>query len=325
MDFSIEPMPMEQSAFSRWTAFLRSRGLRWEPGVQWVALLTQEDQILACGALRGKTLCLIAVDPSIEGEDACAKIVTALVTKAYQLGQTHLFLCTKPIHERIFRSFGFYPLAQTSDMLLMENQGEGLKRYLKSIPVLTGLVGAVVLNGNPFTLGHQRLLEYASAHCDGVYAFVLSEEGARFSSEERFELAKAGTAHLPNCRVVRSGEYLVSRATFPAYFIKEEGRVQDARAELDLALFWQRIAPALGITRRFVGAEPYCPVTRAYNAQMQEILPQHGISVTEVPRSDGISASSVRKLMDAGDLAAIRPLVPEETYRLIQKKVSVHG
>ena len=97
---------------------------------------------------------------------------------------------------------------------------------------------------------------------------------------------------LPNVDVVPGGDYIISRATFPAYFL--QGDPEQARCDLELTLFGKRIAPALGITRRFVGQEPYSPVTARYNRRMQALLPRWGISVTEIPRLEGISASRVR-------------------------------
>ena len=123
---------------------------------------------------------------------------------------------------------------------------------------------------------------------------------------------RRGTADLPNVDVVPGGDYIISRATFPAYFL--QGDPEQARCDLELTLFGKRIAPALGITRRFVGQQPYSPVTARYNQRMQALLPQWGIRVEEIPRLEGISASRVRQLLRQGRLAELQPLVPETTY-----------
>ena len=87
-----------------------------------------------------------------------------------------------------------------------------------------------------------------------------------------------------------------------------------AQADLDIALFAQKIAPTLSITRRFVGTEPFCPITARYNQRMAEELPRYGIQLIQLPRKDAISASRVRQLLRQGRLADIQPLVPETTY-----------
>jgi len=197
-------------------------------------------------------------------------------------------------------------------MLMMEHRRGGVERYLASLPAYDGESGAVVCHANPFTRGHRHLVEYAAARCPHLYVFVLSEETGDFPAADRLELVRRGTEDLPNVDVVPGGDYIISRATFPAYFL--QGDPEQARCDLELTLFGKRIAPALGITRRFVGQEPYSPVTARYNRRMQALLPRWGISVTEIPRLEGISASRVRQLLRQGRLADIQPLVPETTY-----------
>ena len=74
----------------------------------------------------------------------------------------------------------------------------------------------------------------------------------------------------------------------------------------------------LGISRRFVGTEPLCPVTAAYNRAMASALPQAGVELVEIPRleQDGVpvSATAVRRLIADGRWREIRPLVPQAAY-----------
>lgn len=55
---------------------------------------------------------------------------------------------------------------------------------------------------------------------------------------------------------------------------------------------------------RFVGTEPFCQVTSAYNREMKRILPEYGIEVVEIPRKqlDGleISASQGARVPEGG-------------------------
>ena len=89
----------------------------------------------------------------------------------------------------------------------------------------------------------------------------------------------------------------------------------------------KRIAPALGISKRFVGNEPYSPVTNAYNTKMKELLPAHGIELVEILRygvdgdSSGlaVSASRVRKLLKDGDIEAARMLLPKTSFEIISR------
>ena len=82
-------------------------------------------------------------------------------------------------------------------------------------------------------------------------------------------------------------------------------------------MFANHFAPALNITRRFVGTEPFSPVTDAYNRQMMDFLPKKDIEVTLIQRKelDGgpISASRVRALLEERKWEELSRLVPETT------------
>lgn len=60
--------------------------------------------------------------------------------------------------------------------------------------------------------------------------------------------------------------------------------MDDCHCQIDLQLFREHLAPALGITHRFVGSEPFCPLTCAYNQRMHDILhdPKRSGPVIEV-------------------------------------------
>lgn len=318
MNVSRHAAPLASFLADRYRAFLECRGLRDEQDADTIVLMTDDDgSILACGARSGRVIKQLAVSPAAEGEGACAVILSELIEDACKAGHTHLFLCTKPENKSMFQSMGFFPIAQTADALLMENRRNGIDSFLASLPHPDGNAGAVVCNCNPFTLGHRHLIETAAKECDSLHVFVLSETLSAFSPEERLELVKLGTADIPNCFIHQSEDYLVSRATFPAYFIKDSGRADSVRADLDITIFVEKIAPALGISVRFVGEEPFCSVTRAYNERMKELLPAHGIELREIPRYNDISASRVRALMKEKNYEAIKPLVPETTYAAI--------
>ena len=318
MDISLFPAPLQGRLGERYKDFLFSCGLRDEADADVIVLMTDDDfAIVACGARAGHTLKQFAVSPAIEGGGACASILSALQSEAMQRGIARLFLCTKPQNLRMFASMGFYPIVSTADAVLTENRRNGFSDYLASLPRFDGVRGAVVMNADPFTRGHLHLLEYAAAHCDALYVFAVSEDGSLFSPEERYAMIERGSAHIRNRVVCRSDMYLVSRATFPAYFIRDESRVDAVRSDLDIELFRTRIAPALGVTKRFVGEEPFSPTTRAYNERMKALLPEKGIELIEIPRLADISASRVRALLRAGEYEKTAEAVPETTYETI--------
>ena len=311
--------PLSEARLFQVKNFLSARGLTMEDAPDYTVVLRDGDgEIAATGSLCGTLVKYVAVADTAQGEGACATVMSELVSHAYRAGNTHLFLFTKPENDRMFSSLGFYELARTKDALMMENKKDGLSRFLSELEhgALQN-TGAVVVNCNPFTYGHLYLIETAASRCSELHVFVVSEDKSEFPAEVRYDLVKRGTEHLNNVYVHRGGKYIISSATFPAYFLKDKNRTTDIKADLDLALFGGRVAPALNIKTRFVGTEPYCAVTNAYNMRMKVLLPSLGIEVVELERKDGISASEVRRLMHSGQLEALKKLVPQVTYDYI--------
>jgi [citrate (pro-3S)-lyase] ligase len=326
MDVSLFYPPLPKRLQARYKDFLSSADLRDEEDADVVALVTDDDfNVVACGARAGHTLKQFAVSPDLEGEGIFATVLSELLNEAARAGQKRLFICTKPKNRAMFSSMGFYPIVETKDAVLMEDRKNGFSDYLASLPRYEGECGAVVVNGDPFTRGHLHLIEYAAAHCDALYVFSVSEPGSMFSPDERFEMLRAGTAHLQNCHVEHTDEYLVSRETFPAYFIRDEEHADKVKADLDVELFRTRIAPALHIKKRFVGEEPFSPTTRAYNERMKALLPECGIELIEIPRLLDISASRVRALILDDRPEETRDLVPETTYEAILRYAHRHA
>lgn len=182
-------------------------------------------------------------------------------------------------------------------------------------------IGSIVMNCNPFTFGHRHLIEYAAERVDFLIIFVVEEDASLFTFEERFAMVCEGTADLKNVKAVPSGDFILSKRSFPEYFMKEADEDIVQNTENDITLFAEKIAPVLGITHRFVGEEPEDEVTNAYNRAMKKILPAHGIELVEIPRKqDGkavISASRVRKCLEENTLEALDTLIPESTMRIL--------
>ena len=312
------------SVKTAWERFLRRMDLDADPAVESTVLIWDEDEIAAAGSRQKNVLKCIAVDPMHQGEGLTATLLTSLRQDAFAAGYKHLFLYTKPKNEFMFSSLFFYPIAKTDTVLLMENVRGGITEHLRKLeaPKKEGKIGAIVMHCNPFTLGHRYLIETAAAQCEHLYLFILSEEQSIFPAADRTELVKQGVADLSNVSVHPTGQYLISSATFPSYFIKDKGLVDDAHCALDIEVFSKYFAPHFGITHRFVGTEPTCVVTRNYNERLKELLPQKGIEVLEIPRlenhGNAISAGAVRALLGKNKPEELRQLVPETTFAYLK-------
>lgn len=181
----------------------------------------------------------------------------------------------------------------------------------------TPLRGVVVMNCNPFTLGHRYLIEQAAKQVERLFVMVVREDCSLFSYAERKAMVEQGVTHLKNVTVIDGSEYAISQATFPTYFLKRLDDAADTQMLLDLDLFRRHIAPALGATVRFVGTEPTDRLTRRYNQLMHEVLADVREIVRLEKEGNAVSASRVRKAMEQGDMSTIRQLVPPTTLPYI--------
>ena len=343
-------MPLRSPFFrSKVEGFLQANGLRMETLDVYYTLQNTDGAILAGAGLAGDVIKCVAVAPEARSEGLVAPLVSHILS---QHGPGNLKVFTKPENEAVFGSLGFHAIARAPLAILMEN-GRGLEAYcaclkdtlLSSLPTegsgeISSSVGVVVMNANPFTLGHRYLLEQAAARVDRLVVIPVRTSYA-FPYTERLAMIKAGAPS--GVTVVEGSDYQISAATFPTYFLKDLSEAAETQMRLDLDLFARHIAPALGATVRFVGSEPQDPLTARYNALMQELLP---LKVVEIPRlkaepvseenyflqgfaknqfsSDPvkpinashtavISASAVRTALEQGSYARAAALCPEST------------
>ncbi|OON95860.1 MAG: hypothetical protein ATN36_07060 [Epulopiscium sp. Nele67-Bin005] len=198
-----------------------------------------------------------------------------------------------------------------------------INKLKEDFPSNSGIIGAVVVNCNPFTLGHKFLIETASSNVDKLFVFVVEEDKSVYTFEQRFTLVQQNLKHLSNVEILPSGKFIISQVTFPEYFTKDnlDNSVDVAN---DLTIFANEIAPVLNISKRFVGHEPHCKVTNGYNESMKKILPQYGIELVEIERKEiggeVISASKVRKCIEDNNFELLQTLVPDATYEFLCKQ-----
>ncbi|MBP1549867.1 MAG: adenylyltransferase/cytidyltransferase family protein [Oscillospiraceae bacterium] len=185
-------------------------------------------------------------------------------------------------------------------------------------------VGAIVMNANPFTLGHRYLIEEAAKQCEYLLVFVVQEDKSFFPFKDRFELVCQGTKDLENVIVVESGEFIISSLTFEGYFNKSQLQDRVIDTSNDVTLFAKEIAPAANIKVRFAGSEPIDKVTAQYNRNMETILPLYNIEFKEIDRktngSNVISASEVRRLLKDKQWDKLREFVPTTTFEYLKEK-----
>lgn len=286
--------------------------------------LYEDDKLIATGSYFENVLKYLAIDPDYQGGNTFNKLVSTLLNELATQNIFHVFVFTKPQYQASFKYLGFSVVAETEYSTLLETGDYSIDQYVNELPKVNGQnISAIVMNANPFTLGHRYLIEQASKKSDAVYVFVVNQDASLFKTSERLELIKEGTADLDNVTVVSGGQYMVSFVTFPSYFIKSRSDVATYQTQLDAKVF-KRVAQALKITKRFVGTEPYSPTTEIYNQSMQQVLPPEvelEILARKEIGQDIISATKVRQAIADNDLGRVQKYVPETTYKFIKNNL----
>lgn len=332
--------------------FLQACGLRYDD-MDYYAVVADEssDEIIAGGGLRRGVMKCVAVASGHKGESVANTVVSHLISHASGEGYTCVKLFTRPQNRSLFESLSFHLLAESPEAILMEtgvggiekvkaelrakrDEAEAANRTTSAVaygdtdaPHATGTapVGAIVMNCNPFTLGHRWLIEQSSKQVRRLYVVVVVEDCSLFSYEERKAMVGRGTSDLENVVVIDGSDYAVSSTTFPTYFLKRLDDAADVQMRLDLDLYRRHIAPALGAAVRFVGTEPADPLTRRYNDLMRQMLPD----VREIPRTEvggaAVSASRVRRAIAENSLAAAARLVPPSSMPYIIARLATQA
>lgn len=303
-------------------ALVESGGLSYEEAWDDLVGVYRKEEICGVGARLGNILKMIVIRPEDRGGPLLGELVTELIRLGLAAGKETFFIFTSPANLSTFEALGFAPLAVHPQAALLE-YGGGLKNYLQAHRHLVrpGNNGAVVVNCNPFTLGHRFLIEEAARRVENLYVFVVREDRSVFPFEVRLQLVRKGVADLANVVCLDSSDYAISAVTFPAYFLRASDDAAQIQMELDLLLFARHLAPFFHIERRFLGTEPYCRTTRLYGEAMQRILPEYGIEAVLIERRQiggkPVSAHRVREALRREDFETVRQLVPPATLNYL--------
>lgn len=311
--------PLDRQANQKVDALLQKEGIQRDTNLDYTCAIYDGSEIIATGSIFSNTLRCLAVSDQYQGEGLLNKIVSHLINYQYEKGIYHLFLYTKIATAAFFETLGFTEIAHIDGFVsFMENKKTGFADYLNKLEKTRqeyDKVAAIVVNANPFTLGHQFLIEKASQENDILHLFIISEDTSLVPFSVRKDLVKKGTAHLNNIIYHDTDSYIISNSTFPAYFQKDTEAVIESQARLDLEIFG-KIAAKLGINRRYVGEEPTSLVTNLYNQIMAKELSSKGVECLIIPRKTSdhhkiISASTARQAIKDNDWNTLKELLPK--------------
>jgi [citrate (pro-3S)-lyase] ligase len=324
-DIIIEKINLKSHERKQIEVFLKGFDLTLDNDVEYTAAAKDDDEIVGTCSYAGKVLKCFAVKEELQGEGIAAKLITHVTDILFEKGVNETFIFTKLNNKGTFMGLGYNEVYSTRGVVLLEGGMANISKYINSMfkksSLDNGKKAGLVMNCNPFTLGHRYLIEKAAEENEEVVVFIVEEEKSLFPFRIRLELVKKGTQHLKNVHVIPGGNYIISSNTFPSYFLRQEDERLLEYIRLDAGIFGKYIAPVFNINRRYIGTEPYCGVTNSYNNALMEVLPSYDVEVRLVERIafDGaaVSASRVRELIKSECWEEIKKIVPESTYSFL--------
>ena len=303
--------------------FLKKFDLTFDDSIDYSLVIRRDEEIVATASKSKNIIKCFAIDDSLRGEGVTNTLVTTLLNKSFDEGIFHSFVFTKPSNEDIFKGVGFKSISKTDKVALLEIGMNSIDKTINKIKSQLNWQenssnGLLIMNCNPFTLGHQFLIEYAADKMDNILILVVEENKSSFPFNDRIDLVKKGTAHLKNVTVLPSSEYVISSATFPNYFLRKEDDSLIEFMKLDTLITAEHFCSKLNINTRFVGEEPYCNITQKYNETMIQTFKNFNLNVSIIPRKEmkekAISASRVRELLKNDEIEELKTLVPQSTF-----------
>lgn len=288
-----------------------------------IGTCSYSDNIIKCFAVR----------KDHQGEGIGVQLISNIYKRIMDRGYEDAFVYTTRCNIEKFQSLGFELLAKTGEGVALlelgiENITQYLERSYQKLDTNRKDIASIIMNCNPFTNGHRYIIEKAASENQLLIVFVVEEDKSEFSFVDRMEMVIKGVADLENVRVVPAGRYLISSATFPNYFIKDSVVRNHAQGELDALIFRDYVAKTFKIKKRYVGTEPYCHLTKAYNDVLRKVLLGSDIELLEIQRlkvdDQYVSASKVRACLHDNNKDELVKYIPFTTYMHLKSKYKLN-
>lgn len=332
MEFFVEKINLNSKRqVNEVTEFLKLFDLKYKDDVDTTLVIRSNDDSIIATASRDKNVFkYFGICKDYQGENLSGKLINELIRISFEEGIYHYFIFTKPQNISVFEGSGFSLIEKNEKSALLESGNKNIKSYLKEVKEKVQelkfkegneTIATIVMNLNPMTEGHLYLIKYAANKVGKLIVFVVEEDKSAFLYKDRFNIAKEATKDLKNVIVLPSGPYIISRATFPTYFLKEDDNMLEIYTSLDAKIFSKYYCKTLNISKRFVGEEPLDVVTNEYNKSLKKELEKENIDLEVIKRKEEnnevISASRVRKYLVNDELEKVKLLVPNATYKFL--------
>lgn len=302
-------------------SFLEKNDLLYDNLITKSFYISDDDKVVGTVSIYNNVIKCFAVDKNYREENYGSALISFIINYFYQNNINNYLVFTKLEYASLFMALNFHEITRTQKVILLESGSYLINDYINDLKKKIGYhfsidiskdndIACLVLNANPITIGHMELIEKASKEHNYVLIFILEEDLSYFSYKERLSLVTISTLYLHNVLVVPSSEYIISSATFPNYFLKNEDIKNDEWSIIDAKIFKDYFIDKLNIKCRYVGTEKSVYMAR-YNNILKEVL---GDKLIEVDRfklnEEIISASSVRELVKTGKIEEAMKFIP---------------
>lgn len=327
--FNIEKINLQNNFFrDKVDTFLKKFDLKLDSNIDFTIIIRDNEtgEIISTASKFKNIIKCFAIEKRLQGEGITNQLVTTLLNKSFDEGFLHNFIFTKPSNIDIFKGVGFKLISKTDKVALLEigtpNIEKKLSEISKEFNHQDSKNGIIIMNCNPFTLGHLYLIKESAKKVDNLLVLIVEEDSSIFPFRDRIELVKKGTSDIDNVTVLGSSEYIISSKTFPNYFLKKDDDSNTEYMKLDCTITAEWFCKFFNISTRFVGDEPLCPITKKYNDTMKEIFPKYNINIDIIPRINNdisiISASKVRDLISKNDFTNLYLYLPKVTLEYLE-------
>lgn len=307
--------------------FLASFDLSLDNDVDKTLYVEEDNRIIATISKADYIIKDMAILPNYQSENLSSFLLSRMLEIMNEQKIYSYQVFTKPQYEEIYHNFGFRTIVKTSRVLMLEGGVETINDVLAKMKSRLELqfstiseksdIGSVVINANPFTIGHQYLIEEIAKRHQIVIVFLVEENLSEFSFVERSSMAYLATKHLLNVLIFPSTKYIVSKLTFPTYFLKNSDEVNEETARVDALIYRDYFMKQLYIKKRYVGTETTEKMTK-YNSILQEELKEKLVVLQRLSwKNKEVSASTVRRLLKEKRLSEALNLIPRENALIL--------
>jgi [citrate (pro-3S)-lyase] ligase len=304
--------------------FLSRFHFEYDDDIDYSLYIEDEGKIIATISKSGYIIKCLAVDEAYKGYNLASKLVLEIIVHLKNIGINYYQVFTKIENEQIFLSLNFSLIVKSDKVCLLESPiypiANCLNDLKKQYNITSNNNGAIVINGNPLTLGHLGLIKEASKHHKTLIVFIVETDLSDFSYEVWYLMMRNATKNIKNVVIIPSTKYIISRSTFPTYFIKEDSERSLQYAKLDVAIFKEYFLKIFNISTRYIGEETNKMMVM-YNEVLKSTLKEQLVLIDRFElNGQVISASLVRSLMKQGKVAEALEMVPSVNQQIVINK-----